>query len=145
MLRSKRYVRAAALALAAMGVARASEASTPVQYNTVALSRTFTRPLDTIDILFGPNLGANSHFISLLGNPVLNAAGEVAFAGDFAGSGVDSTNNRGIFANATGAVAAVARTGSAGAGPNLGAGVTFTNFSNPLLDPAGEVVFRGDL
>ena len=48
--------------------------------------------------------------------PVINDAGQVAFRANLAGSGVDSTNNQGIWSEGSGSLALVARTGSAAPG-----------------------------
>jgi hypothetical protein len=44
--------------------------------------------------------------------PVLNDAGQTAFRANLVGSGVDSTNNQGVWSEGSGTIALVARTGS---------------------------------
>jgi hypothetical protein len=95
----------------------------------------------------GPGLGPGVNFSSF-GNiiaPVINSAGNVAFFGSLTGTGVNSTNNRGVWSNAGGTLAAVARSGSEGPGPGLGTGINFSFFGDPLLNSAGRVAFRGSL
>ncbi len=92
----------------------------------------------------GPGMDPGVHFSTLI-DRVFNAAGNVAFQGELTGTDVDTTNRRGIWINAGGSLAVVARTGSDGPGPNLGAGVNFTAFSGPTLNAAGQVAFYGEL
>ena len=91
----------------------------------------------------GPNLAVGVDFSSFEA-PVLNAAGEVAFVGTLVGSGVDSTNDKGIFTSVDGTLVSVARTGSGGPGPNVGENVNFSNFFGaPVLNASGETAFVG--
>src|SRR5262245_65285225 len=46
------------------------------------------------------------------GGAVLNDAGQIAFRANLTGSGVDSTNNQGVWSEGSGGLALVARTGS---------------------------------
>ncbi|TWU27403.1 beta strand repeat-containing protein [Bythopirellula polymerisocia] len=91
----------------------------------------------------GPNLAVGVNFGSFEA-PVLNAAGELAFMGTLVGTGVDSTNDKGIFTSVGGTLISVARTGSAGPGPNVGENVNFSNFFGaPVLNASGETAFVG--
>ncbi len=130
---------AGAIVLATMGWMYAGAAASSLQYNSLALSGAVGTSLG-----LGPNLGPGVNF-SGFGPPVLNAAGEVAFDGILSGAGVDSSNNSGVFSNAGGSLAVVARTGAAGPGPNLGPGVNFSRFGVPVLNAVGEVAFFGML
>jgi hypothetical protein len=90
----------------------------------------------------GPDVGDGVNFLNF-SDPVLNAAGKVAFRGFLTGTGVDGTNDIGIWTNAGGTLAAVARTGSDGLGPDVGDGVNFLAFGNPVMNANGEVAFVG--
>lgn len=92
----------------------------------------------------GPNVGVGVEF-SLLDQPFINAAGEIAFLGRVTGAGVDATNNTGIWTNAGGTLSVAARTGTDGPGPNVGAGVQFSAMRDPAINDAGEVAFLGFL
>jgi len=80
-------------------------------------------------------------------NPVINAAGEVAFRGFLTGPGVNSSNDEGIWGpDASGALSLLARTGDQAPGAPLG--VVFGEFRNPVgsevnlvINAAGEVAF----
>jgi len=66
------------------------------------------------------------------GAPVLNADHQVAFRSLLAGSGVTSSNNRGIWGEGGGPLALVARAGAAAAGAGS---AVFSDFSYPVLAP----------
>ena len=74
-------------------------------------------------------------------SPVLNDAGKVAFTWLLSGTGVDSTNNAGIWAGEPGGLSLVARSGAHAPGtPN---GLTFLALPNAsTLNNAGQVAFR---
>lgn len=76
-------------------------------------------------------------------NPALNSAGRTAFAGRVAGAGVDSTNDQGIWSEASGSLALVVRSGTPA--PGTPSGVNFKSFSSrltsPVLNDAGEIAF----
>jgi hypothetical protein len=90
----------------------------------------------------GPNVGPDAYF-NTFNDPVLNAGGKVAFTAVINGPEVDFSNNIGVWTNASGTLTPIARAGSDTLGPNLGAGVQFFNFSNPVINSAGQVAFRG--
>ncbi|QEG34568.1 DUF7453 family protein [Bythopirellula goksoeyrii] len=75
--------------------------------------------------------------------PALNAAGQTAFVGGLIGSGVDSTNDSGIYLEEGGTLREVAREGNQAPGANPG--VVFGPFYPPLLDAAGHTSFRNFL
>ena len=79
------------------------------------------------------------------GTPVLNAAGQIAFVAFVTGSGVNSSNNGGIWSGDAGALALVVREGSQA--PGLPSGVNFNSFfSNSLvLNAAGQTAFFANL
>jgi len=71
--------------------------------------------------------------------PVLNNAGQVAFGGSLVGSGVDSTNSRGIWSEGSGTLAMVARAGDHA--PGAPDGVNFRSFYTFVLNDAGQTAF----
>ena len=77
-------------------------------------------------------------------SPVLNNNGQVAFLGVVSGTGVNLSNNAGIWTEGGGnGLALVAREGSAAAG--TGAGVVFDGLSSPIINDAGDTIFRASL
>ena len=97
----------------------------------------------------GLNGGATAYFTQVR-EPVLNADGKIAFYGALAGTAVNTSNDTGIWTKSGGNLVTVAREGSDGPGPNLGAGVTFsssfnlrTGFTNIALNDVGNVAFYG--
>ena len=80
------------------------------------------------------------------GAPVLNAAGQTAFSADLDGTGVDRTNDSGIYSEGSGTLAQVARTGDQAPGAN--SGVVFAGFGRntvPVINAAGQTAFTGFL
>jgi len=76
--------------------------------------------------------------------PVLNGAGQTAFRGNLAGTGVGGSNDLGIWSEGDGTgLALVARTGIQA--PDVTDGAVFSDFSNPTLNGAGQTAFRGTL
>jgi hypothetical protein len=81
--------------------------------------------------------------------PVLNDAGQTAFRANLLGSGVDSTNNQGVWSEGSGSLALVARTGSQA--PGAPSGMNFGLYSlgfelfTPALNNAGQTAFYGAL
>ncbi|MEM1110199.1 MAG: choice-of-anchor tandem repeat NxxGxxAF-containing protein [Planctomycetota bacterium] len=77
--------------------------------------------------------------------PVINEAGQIAFSGFFGGTGVDATNDSGIWVTdvVSGTPSLIAREGSAA--PGTGSDVNFNSFNEILLNGAGQAVFRGGL
>jgi hypothetical protein len=80
--------------------------------------------------------------------PVLNDAGRTAFRAHLTGTGVDATNNQGIWSEGSGSLALVARTGSAAPGApdgvNFGVNPELELFT-PVLNSAGQTAFYGGL
>ena len=77
------------------------------------------------------------------GFPVLSDFGQIAFRESLTGSGVNSTNNLGIWSDGAGELALVARSGSQA--PGTAGGVNFFNLNYPTLNSAGQTAFRADL
>src|SRR5262245_14048319 len=84
----------------------------------------------------------------VLRGPVINDAGQAAFRANLTGTGIDSTNNQGVWSEGRGSLALVARTGSAA--PGVPEGVNFAFRSDlelytPVLNRAGQTAFFGAL
>jgi hypothetical protein len=75
--------------------------------------------------------------------PVLNDAGQIAFSSFLTGSGVNSTNDFGIWSDGSGELQLVARTGSQA--PGTADGVSFFELNSPTLNSAGQTAFRAIL
>lgn len=94
----------------------------------------------------GPALGPGIDFIDLNYDPAFNSSGQMAFKSSIAGPAVNGTNNAGIWANTSGSLAAVARTGTTGPlGPGISQDVSFKWFHAPLINDQGDVAFRASL
>jgi hypothetical protein len=76
-------------------------------------------------------------------SPALNNAGQIAFRAKLAGSGVDATNNEGIWSDGSGEMALVARTGHQA--PGTPSSVNYQSFSLPALNDAGQTAFHAVL
>ena len=84
---------------------------------------------------------AGQSFAGPFSEPALNAAGEVAFHGSLAGTGVTTSNDRAVWAGPTGSLAMVAREGDLAAGAG---GAAWSDFEGTLVG-AGGVAFRATL
>ncbi|MEM1208080.1 MAG: choice-of-anchor tandem repeat NxxGxxAF-containing protein [Planctomycetota bacterium] len=78
-----------------------------------------------------------------LSTPLLSASGQTAFRSDLTGTGVNSTNSRGIYRESGGTLAQVARTGNQA--PDANSGVVFSGLNFPVFNASGQTAFRGDL
>ena len=88
-----------------------------------------------------PGLPAGVRY-GVVGEPYLNGSGDVGFAAEFTGSGINVSNYAGVFAGPPGAVQLVARTGQQA--PGLPAGTQYENTLGPVkLNDAGHVAFGG--
>ena len=83
-------------------------------------------------------------------DPVLNNAGQTAFFANLSGTGVDSTNDQGIWSERSGSLALVARAGSQA--PGTPSGVSYgsrfgsTNINkSPVLNDIGQTAFSAFL
>lgn len=76
-------------------------------------------------------------------SPVINSAGQVSFKSILTGSGVDATNNLGLWSEGTGSLNLVARRGGAATGTPTG--VVFDNILGHLINDAGQTAFRGQV
>ena len=85
----------------------------------------------------GANFTHLSSTTTTAAGPVINNAGRVAFAGQAMISG--GATSTGIWSDATGTLAAAARSGTPA--PGTTAGTNFSTFKNPLLSDAGRSSF----
>jgi hypothetical protein len=95
-----------------------------------------------------PGTGAGVTFDDFFSSPVINGAGQTAFVATLKGDAVTTANRVGLWTEADGDLALVARTGDAA--PGTEPGVTFGNLvgdtnSAPVLNAAGQVAFHGRL
>jgi len=90
-----------------------------------------------------PDAGDGVVFSDFFGELALNDRGQAAFLSSLAGTGVDSTNDRGIYSEGSGALAQVVREGDQA--PGAGAGVVFHRLGFPVLNIKGRIAFRGFL
>ncbi len=73
---------------------------------------------------------------------VLNNGGQTAFIGSLTGTGVNGSSDLGVWSEKEGVgLALVARAGDPA--PDTG-GVNFSNFTNLILNDAGQIAFRGE-
>ena len=86
---------------------------------------------------------SNGVVFSDFGNPLLNNFGQTAFLADLEGTGVNGTNDSGIYSGGSGSLAQVARTGDQA--PNASNGVVFNSFNEPVLSASGQTAFRASL
>jgi hypothetical protein len=89
-----------------------------------------------------PSGVAFSQFNAFDGGFRLNNDGQIAFLGNLTGTGVDSTNNRGIFSYDAGNLALVARSGDPVHGMP---GVNFAFLNLPVLNSSSQMAFRSGL
>ncbi len=75
--------------------------------------------------------------------PVLNDAGQTAFQANLTGSGVDFTNDDGIWSEGSGSLALVARAGNQA--PGTPSGNNFIVLRSPVINDAGQTAFYGGL
>lgn len=77
-------------------------------------------------------------------DPIINNAGQTAFWNYVSGSGVDSTNNTGLWSEGTGVLDLVARKGDPAPGVNDGLTFQYVTLNNSfVLNDAGHVAFLG--
>jgi PEP-CTERM motif len=75
--------------------------------------------------------------------PAINDLGQIAFANQLIGAGVNISNDQGIWSGSPGALNLVVRQGDAAPGTDVG--VNFGNLKNPVLNDTGEIAFRADV
>jgi hypothetical protein len=98
----------------------------------------------------GTPSGVNFRTIRAARSPALNNTGLTAFAATLTGSGVDSSNDVGVWSEGSGNLALAARAGEHA--PGTPSGVTFKGsstlpftFSDPVLNDAGQAAFNAYL
>ncbi|MFN3166099.1 MAG: choice-of-anchor tandem repeat NxxGxxAF-containing protein [Phycisphaeraceae bacterium] len=87
-------------------------------------------------VVFGDN-GVNTSALNI------NEAGQVAFHHPLSGSGVDATNNRGIWSDAGGSLSLIARSGDTP--PGFDSEIAFWGVGDPQLNDRGYVMFTAML
>ncbi len=90
-----------------------------------------------------PDTAQGVVFTSFGNDPILNDAGQIAFRGALTGTGVDGTNDTGIWSEGSGALALVARSGDAA--PGTPAGVMYGRMNTPVLNGSGQTAFKSNL
>ena len=81
-------------------------------------------------------------------DPVIDAAGQIAFRGALTGPGVNASNNSGIWSEAAGTPGSqglIARTGDVAPGTGPGTGVVYSSFNLPVISAAGQTAYLGVL
>ena len=94
-----------------------------------------------------PDMAVGANF-SGIGNPVLNGAGQMAFWGSVTGTGVNNSNDQGIWSDGgVGGLALVAREGDQAPGTPIGVVFGGSNAIgiNPVLNDAGQTALRSRL
>lgn len=117
-------------------------AAAPVTIGSSITQPANAAPLVETIALSGEQAPAAAPGVTFLGlfAPAINAAGQVAFTSSLSGPGVDGSNNIGIYSNATGALAEVARTGSQA--PGATPGVLLETFFTPRFSSTGQTAFE---
>ena len=88
-------------------------------------------------------MSAGVNFASdLMTTPASNDRGQVAFAAQISGDGIDATNNAGIWLGEPGR--SISPFGEEIA-PDVDGGLRFAGIGPPVLNNAGQIAFRGSL
>jgi hypothetical protein len=87
--------------------------------------------------------GVNYGLFSSSSWPLLNDSGQLAFHAKLAGSGVDESNNEGIWLGEPDNLALVTRLGQPA--PGAPSGVNFSDFCCPALNSAGQIAFPANV
>ena len=93
-----------------------------------------------------PAPGTSANFASLTDTPTVNAAGRLAFVAALIGTDVTPANNRGIWSDPSGTLAAPLSARGLTPAPGI-AGVTFGNLQNsiPVIGDNNDIAFRAIL
>jgi len=127
--------RAVGVAVALAAAAWALGVASPVDAQTSTVVLSGTRP---------PGTPAGITYATLDSSPRMNDAGQLAFTALLAGTGVTTTNDRGIWSGSPATLALVAREGSPA--PGTPAGVNFLQFSSASgFDPLGRISLTSSL
>ncbi|MEL6497992.1 MAG: choice-of-anchor tandem repeat NxxGxxAF-containing protein [Planctomycetota bacterium] len=106
-------------------------------------------PLGSISILaregdHAPGLDSTIRFGFFAEGPVINASGDIAFLSYLVGSGVDSSNNQGIWAqDALGSFELIARAGEQAS--EVEPGVVYSSFGPPAFNTRRQIAFSAQL
>ncbi len=104
----------------------------------------FSSPFSSFLFPPGTPSGVNYGNLFLTGIPVLNNAGQTAFVANLTGTGVDNTNNLGIWLEESGILKLVSRRGNQA--PGTPGGVNFASIgSGFVLNDAGQIAFLAAL
>jgi hypothetical protein len=90
-----------------------------------------------------PGLGAGVTFDAGFDRVVIDSASRLTFLGTVAGTGVDATNDTGIWSERSGSLAIEYREGDPAG--SIGAGVVFDRFRSPIITADGDLMFTSDL
>ena len=91
-----------------------------------------------------PGISGGDFFDFAGTSPAINASGKLVFQTSVSGDNINSTNNIGLWSDASGALSLLARKGSQT--PGTPAGAVFEGFSNrPVMNNSGQVVFSASL
>lgn len=86
--------------------------------------------------------GGEFYFIGTIPHDI-NEFGKIAFEAAVTGDNIDTSNNRGIWSDASGALSLIARTGSQA--PGASAGAVFDGFQPVVMNSSGQVAFAASL
>lgn len=89
-----------------------------------------------------PDTEANTNFVFFF-QSYINNANQIALEALITGPSVTPNSALGIWSNASGSLALVARTGNAA--PGTAVGVTFSDLGGPVLSGGGKLAFRANL
>lgn len=87
--------------------------------------------------------GSNGATFSTFGDPIINTHGDVAFNATLVGSGVDSSNDDGLWSRVLGSIDILAREGEQATGTQ--AGVYYDAIGTPAIGGDGLTVFKAEL
>ncbi len=92
-----------------------------------------------------PGTPSGVNYLYMFSTPGLNDAGQTAFKNSLTGSGVDATNDVGVWSEGSGSLALVAREGDHA--PGTPSGVNFSSLINgePVLNNAGQTAFKTNI
>jgi hypothetical protein len=91
----------------------------------------------------GPNIGPGVQFQEVI-LPTINASSKMVFRATVSGTGIDATNDTGVWTYADGNLTCFLREGIGGPGPNVGEGLYFGNIDRPVVtNNLGEIAFGG--
>lgn len=131
--------------LAFVAIVRAPAITTD-PFHAMYSNRNGSLSLITRSFLPAPGTGAGINFLgfdAFTTGAMLNDSGKIAFRGGLTGTGVDTSNDLGIWTESAGAMSLVARTGSPA--PDTPVGTAFKSLDAPTMNNAGRVLFTAYL